>query len=112
MKNLFGMLLVALLANTGFAQDPLIGGNDYIKPPVNNCSQNKSEPDASKDMNNTMDMNSPLYLNNGTLEEQNFNRNLDFNSNPANFYSRDMNIQTSENSDLCQTNRGGTLNNN
>ena len=111
MKNLFGILIFTSLATAGFGQDPLIRGDDYIQPRVNKCSQNKSDAKASKDMNNTMDMNSPLYMNNGTLGEQNFNRNSDFNSNPANFYSRDMNIQTSENSDLCQTNRGATINN-
>jgi hypothetical protein len=110
MKHLVGILLAAVWATTAYAQDPGISGNDYIQSSIK-CSPNKFDPNTSKDMNNTMDMNSPLYMNNGTLGDQNFNPNSDLNSNPDNFYSRDMNIQTAANSDQCRRDAGTALKN-
>jgi hypothetical protein len=109
MKYLLGMFII-ILADISYAQDPLIEGNDYPQSSVK-CPKNKfSSGNDLKDMNYTMDMNNPLYMENGTLGDQNFNRNSDFNSNPDNFYSRDMNILTSENQDQCMVQENGTLN--
>jgi hypothetical protein len=110
MKNLLGMLLVVTLATAGYAQDPLILGNDNIQSSIK-CPPNNVGSNSLKDMNNTMDMNSPLYMENGTLGDQNFNRNSDFNSNSDNFYSRDMNIQTDASSNSCPINEGAAMNN-
>jgi hypothetical protein len=109
MKHLLGIFLLASLATLGYSQDPLVTSDENIQSSIK-CSPSKFDPNAFRDMNNTMDMNSPLYMKNGTLGDQNFNRNSDFNSNPDNFNSRDMNTQAIASSDQCPGNSRATLN--
>jgi hypothetical protein len=111
MKYLSVIFFVILFSTAGYAQDPVISGNDYIQSPPQCPPGKKFDPNASKDMNNTMDMNNPLYMeNNGTLGDQ--YRNSDFVSNPTNFYFRNMDINPSPDSALCRNDFGGTFNNN
>jgi hypothetical protein len=82
MKYLLGMLLTTSMAVAGYAQDPGTNSNngsngdykynDYTQSSTKGSQQSQDKFDANsskKDMNNSSNMNSPLYMENGTLAE-------------------------------------------
>ena len=92
MKYLLGIMLAASMATVGYAQDPETNSsnedgnynyNEYPQSSTKGSSQDKfdANSDKKKDMNNTMDMNSPLYLENGT--QPGYDRNATVSSNPG-----------------------------
>jgi hypothetical protein len=126
MKYLLGMLLVASMAVTGYAQDPGTNSgtpgtnsgtnfngsdnnyNDYTQSSTKGSQDKFDASGSKKDMNNSSNMNSPLYMENGNYNDYTQSSTKGSQDKfDANGSKKDMNNSSNMNSPLYMEN--GTL---
>jgi hypothetical protein len=106
MKYLLGMLLAASVAVAGYAQDPgtnINGSEDDYEYNDNTQgstkgsqeSEDKFDANGSRDMNNSSNMNSPLYMDNNsnTLAEPQNNQDAGYNSDAENLNAKEQKME-------------------